>query len=31
MATCVELGHALGNQHWPAVMYLSLMIYPYFP
>jgi urease accessory protein len=20
MATCVELGHALGNQHWPAVV-----------
>jgi urease accessory protein len=20
MATCVELGHALGNQHWPAVI-----------
>ena len=20
MATCVELGHALGNQHWPAII-----------
>ncbi len=20
MATCVELGHALGSQHWPAVV-----------
>jgi urease accessory protein len=20
MRTCVELGHALGNQHWPALM-----------
>ncbi len=20
MRTCVELGHALGNQHWPAVV-----------
>ena len=20
MRTCVELGHALGNQHWPALV-----------
>jgi urease accessory protein len=31
MATCVELGHALGNQHWPAVIkgtrvYVPLMV-----
>ena len=28
MATCVELGHALGNQHWPAVIKGTLVYVP---
>lgn len=28
MATCVELGHALGNQHWPAVVKGSRVYVP---
>jgi urease accessory protein len=28
MALCVELGHALGNQHWPAVINGSLVYVP---
>ena len=28
MATCVELGHALGNQHWPAVIKATVIYVP---
>jgi urease accessory protein len=28
MRTCVELGHALGNQHWPALVKGSLIYVP---
>ena len=28
MRTCVELGHALGNQHWPALVKGSLVYVP---
>jgi urease accessory protein len=28
MRTCVELGHALGNQHWPALVKDSLVYVP---
>ena len=28
MRTCVELGHAMGNQHWPALVKGSLVYVP---